>query len=674
MYWKHFGLNEDPFSLTSDSRFVFLSEAHRDVLATLYESVETERGFAALIAPAGVGKTTLLYELIEQLRDIAVSAFVFATHFEPIDTLRLLLKELGVDNIKTDTIGLHQQFAEALARVASLGKRFVVVIDEAQSLSPAALETIRLLSNLEVNRKKPVQVILAGHHEFEELLARPGLQPIKQRIAAYGRLKPFTKAETHEYVNHRVRIAGGAELFTPEALDVLADLSQGVARTINIYGFQALHAALKKGVKTVDSEITRQAIHEFEGWPLPSAAPVLQRRVVPPQPAPKSARTSLEDDDYFDTGKDQGLQALLESIRSDRTREQSQPAAMEPARAAAVAETAATPTATRPEPIPFSIAAVLKSTESSPAVNRTAAATAPALEKQEEAQVIAEPVKQAPPVVKAPMLVVPPAAKPVGTEPAPIPAPLKPNKKATTAPERPLLWRDWRAQLGAAIAGLVILAGIAGAVVYKNGWFSTAQTASAAPVNRPTAATQPAPSNVTTEVTHTPPTREESKPEVLRPFTPAKASGAAPASSVAEIAPGKGKRLVAENEPAPSAPISLGTSAQPNFGAALAPSSSGVTLQTAKVSDVKPAVPIAQPKPVYPDMANRLGITGVVVLKVQVNAHGKPTKVSIISGHPMLAAAAQSAVLNGWRFSPATLGGNPVESESEVKINFRASR
>jgi protein TonB len=118
----------------------------------------------------------------------------------------------------------------------------------------------------------------------------------------------------------------------------------------------------------------------------------------------------------------------------------------------------------------------------------------------------------------------------------------------------------------------------------------------------------------------------------------------------------------------------LGTSAQPNFGAALTPNSSGVTLQSTKVSDVKPAVAISQPRPAYPDMANRLGIKGMVVLKVQVNNQGKPTKVAVISGHPVLAAAAQSAVMSGWRFSPATLGGNPVESESEIRINFKGSR
>jgi TonB family protein len=447
-----------------------------------------------------------------------------------------------------------------------------------------------------------------------------------------------------------------------------------VARTINIYGFQALHAAIKKGMKTADSEITRQAIHEFEGWPLPSATPVLQRRVVP-APAQKSVRTSLDDDDFFDTGKDQGLQALLEHIRTDRAREQSHPVAAELANVPAMPGPPLIAATTRPEPIPFSIAAVLKTTESVLSVTRAAAATAPALEKQEEATVVAERVT---PVAKAPMLVVP-SPKAAPAEPVAMPVPAKPNKTTMIAAAGPQMWRDRRVQIGAAIAGLALLAGAGGAFAYKSGWFNTTQTASAAPANQPVAAvptaTNPGGANSAAgEVTPSQANREEPKPDPSRRAA-ASTSAATPLPRVAEIAPGQGKRLaVRENEPAPIAPISLGTSAQPNFGAALTPSSSGVTLESSRVSDVKPAVAIAQPKPAYPDMANRLGITGMVVLKVQVNAQGKPTKVAVISGHPVLAAAAQSAVMSGWRFSPATLGGNPVESESEIRINFKGSR
>jgi TonB family protein len=697
MYWKHFGLAEDPFSLTADSRFLFLTDAHSEVLSTLRESVETERGFAALIAPPGVGKTTLLYELIEQLRETTVVAFIFQTNFEPIDILRLLLKELGLDTAKADVVSLHQQFADALGRVAVMGKRFALVIDEAQALSPAALETIRLLSNFDLNRKKPVQVVLAGQHEFEELLARPGLQHIKQRIAAYGRLRPFTKDKTREYVVHRLRVAGGADQFTAEALDVLANLSHGVARTINIYGFQALHAAIKSGAKSADSEVTRRAIHEFEGWPLPNAAPALERR-VPPAAEMKTSRASFEDDDYFEGSKEPGLQALLDSIRGDRTREDC-PVSTEsvepaiPLSPVVAPQPAFAPAVAKAEPIPFSIAAVIKTIESihPTAVNRTAAAVAPVLEppvapQKQEPPVVAEPVGK--PVPKAPVLVVPtPIAGPgpVGVKQEPIPiASAKSGAKPTVTASPTRIWQDRRMQLYAAGALIALLLGGSTAVAYMRGWFRTAPTASAAPMNQPAAATTSAPaaveSNVTgrssaaPEVGHVS-TPGEPTPQMPRKATPpaATAPASATATAVAEISTGKTRRLN-DVEPAPAPPVSLDGVAQPNLSSALGAASQPLAALPTKVSEVKPAVVTAQPKPVYPDMANRLAITGMVVLKVQVNAQGRPTKVDVISGHPVLAAAAKNTVLAGWRFSPASLSGKPVESETEVRINFRGSR
>jgi general secretion pathway protein A len=781
MYWKHFGLKEDPFSLTADSRFLFLTEAHRDVLGTLRECIETERGFAALIAPPGVGKTTLLFELMEELRETAVPVFIVQTNFEMIDILRLLMKELGLDDSKVDAASLHLRFAEVLRHVAGKGRRFVLVVDEAQALNPAALETIRLLSNIELGRKKIVEAVFAGQQQaLEQLLARPNLQQLKQRIAAYGRLHPFTTEETRQYVEHRVRIAGGADLFTPEALDVLAELSRGVARTINIYAFQALHAAIKTGAKQADAGITRKAICDFEGWPENAAdeaasAPLQveedeffagskeaellsllthvrkERHGEPresflgpprhmPMPLPiretsSVVRASAEDDPFFAAGKEAGLLSLLDHIRTDRERAHAQAVSGE--RMPSPPAAGLNPAGAKAEPIPFSIAAAIRATEvtsfgaastataaapalekprvpvmetashvipiietavapilekhipekqSAPVLDRPVApagerviaplpeqpasaafekATAPARDRKEEVRPIAEPIK---PVTKAPLQVVPAPVRVSTPEPTPIAA--KASKTATIAVARPPLWRDRGVQIAALAVLAVVSLGSGAFYAYRHGWFSTTQTAAAAPAPAE-AAKVLVPSSPNPAVME--PGTTESKPlpqESSVTETPRKAT---PASRVAEIAAGKGKRL-ADNEPAPAALTSLGSAMQPNFGAALQPSSTGVTLQTARTSSVKPAVAIAQPKPLYPEMANRLGITGIVVLRVQVDAKGKPTKATVISGHPMLAAAAQSAVLSGWRFTPATLGDKPVESESEVRINFKGSR
>jgi TonB family protein len=589
------------------------------------------------------------------------------------------MKELGQDTTKLDAASQHQRFAEALRQVAGMGKRFLLVIDEVQALNPAVLETIRLLSNIELGRKKIVEAVFAGQNDFEKLLARPNLQLLKQRIAAYGRLKPFTPEETCAYVTHRVRIAGGgAELFTPEALDVLAELSHGVPRTINIYGFQALHAAVKKGVKSADSDVTRKAIYEFEGWPLPASAPVLARRAEPKTEPRPAARVRDEDDDYFASGKDAGLQALLASLRNDRSsdRETSIPeTAVMP-----VVVPAAAPAMAKSEPIPFSIAAVLKATESMPmSVSRTAAAVAPAYEpvtqvvaeeKAQEVPAVAEPMPKKV-TIKAPVLVVQPPAKPAPIEPkAEVLAvqPARANKTTTIIAATPI-WQKKQAQLVFAIAvGLVLLVG-AGAFAYTRGSFSGSPTASSAEAHPPAAApavTTPAPANTAATNTATEPVaKTQAKSEEPRKLSPAR-------SVATEISAGKAPRLN-EADPAPTGPVSLGAIGQPNLGSALAAASQPVNLAR-KTEDVKPAVVVTQSKPIYPEMAARLGVSGTVILRVQVNAQGKPTKVDVVSGHPVLAAAAKSAVESGWRFSPATIDGKKVESETEVRINFRGSR
>jgi TonB family protein len=680
MYWKHFGLSEDPFSLTADRRFLFLTDAHRDVLANLRESMESERGFAALIGSPGVGKTTLLYELIEQLRESTVPVFIVQTHVELIDILQLLLRELGQEATKVDATSLHQRFAEALKQVAGMGKRFLLVIDEVQALNPAVLETIRLLSNIELGRKKIVEAVFAGQSDFEELLARPNLQVLKQRIAAYGRLKPFTKEETHAYVLHRLRIAGAeAELFTPEARDVLAELSHGVARTINIYAFQALHAAIRKDAKSADSDVTRKAIYEFEGWPLPASAPVLARRAEPVPESKPVARVRDEDDDYFESGKDAGLQALLASLRNDRSSDRETSLPETPVRPAPVPAVA--PAVAKSEPIPFSIAAVLKATESMPmSVSRTAAAVAPAYEpvpqveeKVEEVPTVAEPAPSKF-TAKAPMLIVQaPVTKAatIETKPEVIPVPAVRAPKATSTAVSAPLWQRKQAQLVFAISlGLLLLVGAA-AFAYNHGSFTARPSAE---VRQPAAGVAPAALTslpATTATTNAP--TDPGAPAVAKPQPrteePRKPAPTEPAAT--EIAAGKAPRLN-EAEPAPAAPVSLGAMVQPNLGSALV-ASSPVALAR-RPEQVKPAVVIAQPKPIYPDMAARLGVTGTVVLRVQVSAQGKPTKVDVISGPPMLAAAAQNTIMSGWRFSPATIDGKKVESETEVRINFKGSR
>jgi protein TonB len=240
---------------------------------------------------------------------------------------------------------------------------------------------------------------------------------------------------------------------------------------------------------------------------------------------------------------------------------------------------------------------------------------------------------------------------------------------------RPRVARARRVRLVAAVALAVISLGGGGAFAYKFGWFTTPETASAAAVNRPAAASVPVaesttPANTSAVISQAPEVMSAPVNSVVtRPEAPHKS---VPTPTVAEITAGKARRL-SEADPAPAAPVSLGMAVQPSLASALNPNLQAVALRP-RVSEVKPAVAISQPKPVYPEMANRLRLTGEVVLKVQVNAQGKPAKVEVISGHPLLATAARNTVLSGWRFTPASVNGNNVESETQVRINFRGSR
>jgi protein TonB len=314
-------------------------------------------------------------------------------------------------------------------------------------------------------------------------------------------------------------------------------------------------------------------------------------------------------------------------------------------------------------------------------VNRTAAAVAPAYEpvpeaeeKAQEVSIVVEPAPKAP--VKAPVLIVPsPVAKPapVDTKPEVIAvSPVRATKATSTTASTPL-WQRKQAQLVSAIAlGLILLVG-AVAFAYNRGSFSTAAAAPSAEIHPPA----PAPAVSTSGPASTPatnaaiepagPTVTKSQPNAEGPRKPTPTRSAA-----TEIAAGKALHLN-DAEPAPAAPVSLGAMAQPNLGSALVTSAQPVALAR-KPEQVKPAVVIAQPKPAYPEMAARLGLAGTVVLRVQVSAQGKPTKVDVISGPPILAGAAQNTVMSGWRFSPATIDGKRVESETEVRINFKGTR
>src|SRR6202451_46077 len=182
MYLEFYGLKEEPFGVTPDPRFLYLSPGHREALASIYYGIEAGRGFISLIAVPGMGKTTLLFHLLERFRSSARTAFLFQTQCTSREFMRFLLAELGYETGDHDFVRMHEEFNQHLLREARAGNRFIVVVDEAQNLDPSVLETIRLLSDFETPQAKLLQIVLAGQPDLADKLASRHLAQLRQRI------------------------------------------------------------------------------------------------------------------------------------------------------------------------------------------------------------------------------------------------------------------------------------------------------------------------------------------------------------------------------------------------------------------------------------------------------------------------------------------------------------
>jgi general secretion pathway protein A len=268
MFLNFYGLREQPFGVTPDPRFLYLSPAHREALASMFYGIDAERGFVALIAKPGMGKTTLLVHLLQRFRNRARTAFVFQTQCTSREFMRFLLLELGCEvNGEQDLVTMHEQFNRCLLQEAQAGRRFIVVVDEAQNLDPSVLETIRLLSDFETPQAKLLQIVLSGQPELADKLARPSLRQLRQRVSLLSTLAPLPPEEVSRYMSHRLRVGGRPEdhpLFTPSAARMISELSEGIPRNINNICFNALSLGCSLGQKMIDVEVLQQVAADFD--------------------------------------------------------------------------------------------------------------------------------------------------------------------------------------------------------------------------------------------------------------------------------------------------------------------------------------------------------------------------------------------------------------------------
>lgn len=263
---SHYGLHENPFGVTPDPRFLCKTATHSEALASLVYGIQSGVGFQALISQPGMGKTTLLFNLMETYRSAAHTAFLFQTQCNSREFLQYLLSELGVDSLPTDLVGMHEKLNQLLASDFRLGKRVIVVIDEAQNLDVDVLETVRLLSDFETSRAKLMQIVLAGQQQLAEKLALPELVQLRQRISILSRLDVLGQEEVSAYVSHRLRVAGyrGPELFTPQAMALLASHSRGIPRNVNTLCFNALSLAFAAEQDGITEEVMEEVIADLD--------------------------------------------------------------------------------------------------------------------------------------------------------------------------------------------------------------------------------------------------------------------------------------------------------------------------------------------------------------------------------------------------------------------------
>ncbi|TDP72837.1 ExeA family protein [Roseateles toxinivorans] len=288
MYAKFFGLQHEPFSIAPDPRYLFMSERHRDALAHLLYGLRGGGGFVLLTGEIGAGKTTVCRCFLEQIPKRCNVAYIFNPKLTVNELLKTVCEEYGIQHehpeAAAETVKQYlDPINEFLLRTHAVGQNNVLIIDEAQNLSAEVLEQLRLLTNLETNERKLLQIILIGQPELRTLLARPELEQLAQRVIARFHLQALSEPETSQYVRHRLGVAGfsGVLPFDRKALRRIFRLTGGVPRRINLLCDRALLGAYAQGRRQVDGATVDQAAAEvFDAGRLRAAVPGRRRAIA----------------------------------------------------------------------------------------------------------------------------------------------------------------------------------------------------------------------------------------------------------------------------------------------------------------------------------------------------------------------------------------------------------
>lgn len=283
MYEKFYGLREKPFNVTPDPRFLYLSLDHREALAHLQYGVQERKGFVAITGEVGTGKTTLVHALLSSLDSSTNTAFIFSTSLTAKGLLRMLVTDFGIATKASTKTELLLDLNAFLLRQFSAGANAVLIVDEAQNLSFRLLEEIRMLSNLETDREKLLQIILVGQPELDKKLAMPELRQLRQRIGSWYHIHPLSRQDVTQYIQHRLKVGGlfGGEVFEEAAREKIVCWSGGIPRLINMICDRAMllgytYEKLKIGIGIVDEAIADlQALGAMSTIPVGEQEPAI---------------------------------------------------------------------------------------------------------------------------------------------------------------------------------------------------------------------------------------------------------------------------------------------------------------------------------------------------------------------------------------------------------------
>lgn len=626
MSYEYYGLKEQPFGVTPNPRFLYHSFGHLEVLASLIHAIENDSGMSVLTAEPGLGKTTLLYYLLEQYRTSARTALLFQTQCSGVELLRFLNAEWGerVDP-DPDPVLLYERIRNIVATDARAGRRVLVVLDEAQNLDVSALETVRLLSNFETSERKSLHIIIAGQPQLADKLRRPELRQLLQRFTIVTRLSPLTAEQTSEYVVRRLQIAGAngraSEIFTDDALLRVWQGSGGVPRDINRICFNAMSAGFALDCRPISRDVIDEVLVDLD---------MVSSQDGEVQPQADRRCTSGTNDH----------RKISSTWNIDRWFEQR-------------------------EAYRLARAATIHGAEYGTATVRSRVALDPATTERPPAATNIHGVPQA-------NVVYEPAEQQLSAHT------VEDSNIATRANESSQA-KGWRTNILAFVGGTILM----GAAVTLS-WISSTNKP-----NISTAQASPAPvrdrSHGTVELLDFPRVISEGTRDSFRKTSPAIAPPVLDTlrpRNVGTVRPdwlGRGsevQRSVAPPETLPSQlPLPPGLVKESDLTQVLTSTPHG--RPPALATQQLPPTPtrasgaelLYMMKPAYPAIARQVRREGTVVLRLTIATDGTVSHVSVVSGDKLLAAAAIDAVKR-WRYKPAMKDGHPDQDSTEVTIHF----